>query len=129
MTVEDQIQYWLHAAEHDLPVAESLFSTAKFDWCLFIGHLVLEKTLKAHVVKATQLTPPKTHDLLRLASITSIAFKEEQLKFLETANAFNLEARYPDEKFSFSQLCTREFTERNFTLLKEMYQWLLSLLK
>jgi hypothetical protein len=27
---------------------------------------------------------------------------------------FNLEARYPDIKFSFYQKCTREFTEKYF---------------
>ncbi len=70
MTIEDHIQYWIDGAEHDLPVAESLFATQKFDWCLFIGLLVLEKILKAYIVRTTGKTPPKTHDLLRLASLS-----------------------------------------------------------
>jgi len=45
------IDYWLNSADHDLEVAETLFQNEKYDWCLFIAHLVLEKTLKAFYVK------------------------------------------------------------------------------
>ncbi|MBU1262965.1 HEPN domain-containing protein [bacterium] len=33
-----------------MDVAETLFQNKKYDWCLFIGHLVLEKILKAFYV-------------------------------------------------------------------------------
>jgi len=46
MNVEEHVKYWLDSAENDLDAAEKLFSAAKYDWCLFIGHLVVEKTLK-----------------------------------------------------------------------------------
>ena len=38
-----QIEYWVDSAVHDLDVAETLFKSGKYDWCLFIAHLVLEK--------------------------------------------------------------------------------------
>ena len=47
LTIEEQIKYWIDLAEQDLFVAESLFINKHHSWCLFIGHLVLEKTLKA----------------------------------------------------------------------------------
>jgi HEPN domain-containing protein len=47
MKIDEHIKYWLNSADHDLDTAESLFSTGKYDWCLFLGHLVLEKGLKA----------------------------------------------------------------------------------
>ena len=46
-----QIEYWVDSAVHDLDVAETLFKSGKYDWCLFIAHLVLEKMLKALYVK------------------------------------------------------------------------------
>ncbi len=46
MMHEDEIKYWLKIAAHDLDVAAALFAARKYDWCLFIAHLVLEKTLK-----------------------------------------------------------------------------------
>ena len=45
MNIKKHVEYWVETAEHDLPVAESLFKNGHYDWCLFIGHLVLEKML------------------------------------------------------------------------------------
>lgn len=45
MDVRQQIYYWLESAAHDLEVAETLFKNQKYDWCLFISHLVIEKVL------------------------------------------------------------------------------------
>jgi len=50
MTQEEHIKYWIDSAEHDLDTANSLFSSGKYDWCLFISHLVLEKLIKAFYV-------------------------------------------------------------------------------
>ena len=59
MTVEEQIEYWIKIAEYDLPVAEHLLESGYYVWCLFIGHLILEKIIKAHYVKDTGETPPR----------------------------------------------------------------------
>ncbi|MBW1738486.1 MAG: HEPN domain-containing protein [Deltaproteobacteria bacterium] len=45
MKINEHIKYWLNSADHDLETAESLLAAEKFDWCLFLGHLVLEKAL------------------------------------------------------------------------------------
>jgi len=37
-----QVAYWINSAEPDFEVAEALFVAEKYDWCLFIAHLVLE---------------------------------------------------------------------------------------
>ena len=50
MDIEEHANYWLDSAQNDLGAAEELFTSAKYDWCLFIGHLVVEKVLKAHFV-------------------------------------------------------------------------------
>jgi HEPN domain-containing protein len=34
-----QIGYWVDSAAHDLDVAETLFKSGKYDWCLFIAYL------------------------------------------------------------------------------------------
>ena len=48
------VKYWIDSADHDLDVAESLFVNDKYDWCLFIAHLVLEKTMQE-----VEQDPPK----------------------------------------------------------------------
>ena len=67
MAYDEDINYWLNAAAHDLDVAETLFEKSKYDWCLFIAHLVLEKTLKAFYVRDNRKMPPPIHKLDILA--------------------------------------------------------------
>lgn len=129
MDIEQHIDYWLKSAAHDMEVAETLFQNQRYDWCLFIGHLVIEKVLKAFYVRDKQETPPWIHNLVRLAENTRIPLTEEQLTFLADLNDFNIETRYPDFKFNFYRICTREFTEEQFSKIKEIYQWLLSQMK
>ncbi len=129
MDVKQNIEYWLKTAAHDMDVAETLFQNNKYDWCLFIGHIIIEKTLKAFYVRDKMETPPKSHNLVKLAESTKLTLTEDQLTFLADVNDFNIETRYPDAKFSFYQTCTKEFTEGQFLMIKEMYKWLLSQMK
>ncbi|WP_367354771.1 HEPN domain-containing protein [Atribacter sp.] len=45
---------------------------------MFIGHLVIEKLIKALYVKNINENPPRTHDLMRLAEKAGITTTEEQ---------------------------------------------------
>ncbi len=129
MKYDKEINYWLNTAAHDLDVAEFLFKNGRYDWCLFIAHLVLEKTLKAFYVRDNHKMPPPIHRLDILATMIRLNLSDEQLEFLKKVNEFNIEARYPDKKFSFYKLCTKEFAEKYFTKIKELYKWLLEEIK
>lgn len=129
MDKKQRIEYWLNSAAHDFDTAETLFQNKKYDWCLFIGHLVIEKVLKAFYVRDNDESPPKMHNLIRLAEKTTLPLSDEQKQFLIKINDFNIEVRYPDQKYSFYKICTTEFTEEYFTKIKEIYKWLLSQMK
>jgi len=129
MKKEEHISYWLKSAEHDLEVADTLFQSKKYDWCLFIAHLVLEKVLKAYFVKRYNKLPPKIHNLIRLAEMANLELTEGQKVFLDEVNDFNLAIRYPDYKFEFYKKCTEDFTKQYFKGIKEFYKWLLSQIK
>jgi len=129
MNTQQHIDYWLTSASHDLDAAETLFQNQKYDWCLFIGHLVVEKTLKAFYVRDCGEVPPRIHNLVRLAENSKLSLSDEQLTFLADINDFNIETRYPDYKFIFYKTCTREFAQEQFSKIKEMYRWLLSQMK
>ena len=130
MKIEEHIQYWVKSADHDLDSSESLFAAGKYDWSLFIGHLVLEKILKALYVQDNQnQLPPKTHNLVKLAENTNIVLNAEQKFFLDEVNDFNLEVRYPEYRREFYKKCTKHFAEPYFVRIKEMFQWIKSQLK
>jgi|LGVF01.1.fsa_nt_gb HEPN domain-containing protein len=130
MKIEEHIQYWVESAEHDLESAESLYLSGKYDWSLFIGHLVLEKVLKGLYVRDNQnQLPPKTHNLVKLAENTNIVLNAEQKFFLDEVNDFNLEVRYPEYMREFYKKCTKDFAESYFIRIKEMFQWIKSQLE
>ncbi len=49
MTNSEHINYWIDSAEYDLDSAFEIFEVGRYSWSLFIGHLALEKVLKAIV--------------------------------------------------------------------------------
>ncbi len=127
MTTNEHIAYWIDSAENDLEAANNLFESGNYDWCLFIGHLVLEKALKAIYVQFTNnLIPPKIHNLTRLAELSNLRPEKEIDRFLVIANKFQIEGRYPEYKNEFYKICTKEFTEINFLKIKEVFEWLKS---
>lgn len=126
MNKQEHMKYWLESAKHDLKTAEHLFKSKRYDWCLFLGHLVLEKTLKALWIKnKSNNHPPRIHNLLKIAEEAKIKLIENQKVFLLNVNDFNIETRYPDYKFEFYKRCDLKFTKKNYTDIKEFYKWLL----
>ena len=130
MTKEEHIKYWLESAQHDLESAESIFDSGRYDWCLFVGHLALEKALKAIFVDRNDNNmPPKIHNLVRLAELSKIELDDEQKFLLDKINDFNIQTRYPDYKLEFYKRCSEEYTNEYLGKIKEFYVWSRSLLK
>jgi len=130
MTKEEHVKYWRDSAQHDLESAESIFDSGRYDWCLFVGHLALEKTLKAIFVDRNDDTaPPKIHNLVRLAELSKIELNNEQKFILDQINDFNLQTRYPDYKLEFYKRCDAEYAKTYLGKIKEFHVWLKSQLK
>lgn len=122
---EDKVEYWLKSAEYDWKTGEHLFEKRDYPYALFFGHLTIEKILKALFVNKFNEQPPLTHRLVYLAEQIGLQLTPERMEILEVITDFNLEARYPDEKFSFYKRCTREFTEINLKKIEDIKEWLL----
>ena len=101
-----------------------LVEKGDFAWSLFIGHLVIEKLLKAWYIQTTSETPPFIHDLVRLAEKGDLSLGDEQKDILDTISAFNIMARYDDYKMEFHRKCTREFTEKWVNHIREFRRWM-----
>jgi hypothetical protein len=52
------IDYWKKTAQHDYEAMNDFFKIKRYVEALFFGHIVLEKILKAHVVKQTGIHAP-----------------------------------------------------------------------
>ena len=124
-----KINYWIPSADKDWIVAGHLFEKGDYPYALFFGHLTIEKLLKAIFVSKFDESPPRTHRLVYLAEKIQLDVSPEKLEMLEIITDFNLEARYPDEKFSFFKKCTRQFTEKYLNKIEEIKKWLEIFLK
>ena len=49
----EYIKYWTDSAEIDFKAMKNLFKSKDYVWALFLGHLVIEKLIKAVAVKIT----------------------------------------------------------------------------
>ncbi len=127
--VKKLVEYWFATAEHDRETMEALYTTKRYDACLFFGHIILEKILKGLVVQETKQEAPYVHDLMKLSHEAGLNLSEEELAFLALVNEFNIRARYPEHKLAFYKKCTKEYTDENVEKIKAMYQKLCQKIK
>jgi HEPN domain-containing protein len=102
-----------------------MFSSGEFVWSLFVGHLCIEKLLKACYVKSVSAVVPRIHDLYKLADRCGLEMTEEQKDALQYVSLFNIEARYEEYKREFYTKCTRAFAEQSIATIEELRSWLL----
>ena len=104
---------------------QNLMKSGDYSWALFIGHLVLEKLLKAHFVKFNKIHAIFTHDLLRLATKAGLEFNEETAEWLDEISTFNINARYANYKQDFYKHCTKEFAIQWTDRIEKLRLWLI----
>jgi len=59
------IDFWVTGSDDDYDTMIALHDKQRYSWSLFLGHLTLEKLLKAYYVKVKENYPPFTHNLLK----------------------------------------------------------------
>jgi HEPN domain-containing protein len=121
---EKVINYWIESAQRDFKTMNNLFKSNDFHWALFIGHLVIEKLLKALYIKKKNAQPMFTHDLLRLAKKIGLELTETEINMMDTITTFNINARYDNYKYNFYKICTKEFTEEWIKNISKLKKWL-----
>lgn len=126
----DLMSYWIESSDRDYESMKKNYETKQFTWALFIGHLTLEKLLKAIYAKLNEESPypPKIHNLNILAERCNIELDERKAKILMTCNSFNISARYEDYKNEFYERCTEEYTSEQIKNIEEVRTWLKEIL-
>ena len=120
--IKELTEYWITVSKKDLKDMQSLYKGKRYSGCLLFGHMILEKVLKALVVKTTKKHSPKIHNLLRLAELSKLKFSDEEWDILAEADTFNMEARYPDEKLEFYKKCTKTYADRFYKPITSLHK-------
>ena len=122
----DLTKYWFESADSDYETMKVLYNNKKNTWCLFIGHLVIEKLLKGLYAKNNPDNPiaPKIHNLILLSQKANLNVPLKIREKIQTINTFNINARYDDYKRSFNAKCTDDYTKEQVQNIEEVQQWL-----
>ena len=124
MEKDDIIKYWIKSADQDYRTMNNLFTSRDYTWSLFVGHLVIEKLLKACYVTNVDENVPRVHNLLRVAEKAGIALPDEQKDQLLTITTFNLNARYDSYKQEFRKRSNKAYAATWIKHIKELRKWI-----
>ena len=122
LNIEKQIAYWSNGALDDLVTAKVLFDTNRLLHGLFFCHLVIEKAIKANVVKQSSDVAPRSHNLIYLSEKANILFSEDDEIFLGILMKYQLQGRYPDYNPVFPD---REKAIEYYFKTENLLTWLL----
>jgi len=125
---ETIILSWIKSSDDNFDTMLDLYGVKRYNWALFLGHLCLEKLLKAYFVKVNKMHAPLLHNLSRIAELSELQLSKEQKNNFATITTFNINARYDDYKQSFDQKCTKEFADVWIIIIKQYRQWIKELL-
>jgi len=120
------ISYWVDSSAKDYRTMKNLIESGDYNWAMFLGHLVIEKLLKAIYVKVHRKHAVYGHDLLRLTSSLDLDVDPIKEEWLDKLTTFNLNARYDNYKQDFYKLCTQEFALEWKSRIEQLRQWLLN---
>ena len=122
----DLMEYWFKSADEDYDTMLYMKAGKKNTWCLFMGHLVIEKLLKGLYAKnnPNDAIAPKIHNLILLSQKANLEVPAEIREKIQTINTFNISARYDDYKKSFDEKCTDDYTKEQVKNIEEVLKWL-----
>ena len=122
------VNHWIETSEEDFLTMLNLFDSKSYCWSLFLGHLSIEKLLKACYVNKFKNHAPFTHNLYRLAELNELPLTEDYSDWLYKITSFNLNARYDDYKREFYTLCTIDFTKEWIDKINIIRSWIKQML-
>ena len=121
-----KIKYWVDISDYDIKTAIAMLESKRYLYVGFMCHQTIEKILKAYYVLRKKVTPPYTHNLTKLAELSSLLddFSNEQKKFLSYLQPMNIEARYPKYKDSIFKSLNKIKCRLILNDTKKLQQWI-----
>lgn len=127
--VDGAINSWIKSSDDNFDEMLDFFKIGRNNWALFIGHLCIEKLLKAYHVRVHHKHTPNLHNLIRISELANLELSKEQIADFAMITTFNISARYDDFKNNFYKKCTPEFTENWIDKIKKYRTWIKELIK
>ncbi|MHB8762758.1 MAG: HEPN domain-containing protein [Deferrisomatales bacterium] len=103
-----------------------MLRTGRYLYVGFMCHQAVEKAMKACYQKREGRVPPRTHNLLVLASATELLNRmtERHKDLLTELEPLAVEARYPEHKERMRQLLDGGFSSSLLDRTREILEWI-----
>lgn len=127
--MDEAIGNWIKSGDYDIRTASALLKSRRYIYVIFMCHLSVEKTLKALVVQERKKTPPRIHDLFRLANLASIVVPERHQAIISHLNEASVPTRYPEDMSKLVRHYNKAAAERYLAETKGFLKWLRAQIK
>jgi HEPN domain-containing protein len=127
--VDNAIEVWIKSSDINFDEMQDFYKIRRNNWALFIGHLCIEKLLKAYYIKIHHKHSMNLHNLTRIAELANLELTKEQKADFAMITTFNISARYDDYKQDFYKKCTPEFTNIWIEKIKSYRLWIKGLMR
>jgi len=107
---------------------QRIFSAGEYAWALFLGHLAIEKLLKACCARQLGSNVPKIHDLTRLAKRAGLSLTAEQEDCLDRLTMLQVNVRYHEERVVLRGRAGKMVAKRYMKEIAEIREWLVGVL-
>jgi len=122
--MDEDVDYWFQLAYLDLESARRSLQGESYLHCLFGCQQSLEKLLKGMIVEKINQTPPRMHNLIRLAALAGLTLQPEHESLLSKLSLEYNEMRYPGELTTIAELNNESAAVGHLQQTEELFQWL-----
>ena len=127
--MDEAIRNWIKSSDYDVRTATALLKSRRYVYVIFMFHLTVEKALKALVVQKRKRTPPRIHDLFRLANLAGIVVPERHQSIISHLNEASVPTRYPEDFSKLVRHYNKAAAERYLAETKGFLKWLKAQIK
>jgi HEPN domain-containing protein len=121
-------EQWVAQARYDFESARAMLESGRFLYVLFCCQQSVEKLLKAVIAAQTGELPPRTHNLVQLASHAGLKPEENQVQLMRQLSEYYVQSRYPDAMEEGFEDVPQHEAAAAMAQTEKVMEWLSSLL-
>ena len=88
--IDNVIEAWIKSSDNNFDEMLDFYKIGRNNWALFIGHLCIEKLLKAYFIKVHHKHSMNLHNLTRIAELANLEITREQKADFAMITTFNI---------------------------------------
>jgi HEPN domain-containing protein len=131
MTKDEKFLYWLDAAKYDMETAETLLSSGRWFYVVFMCQQAIEKLVKGFYNYYIDDNVPRVHNIQEICDKISdklpLKFSDENYTLCKKLTSYYIANRYPDFISKFGASVDKKTATGIFQESKGFFVWLTDL--